>query len=137
MYLKLILINLIVQFLIFSPTLTQAETIVLKSEKQIMVEKSWEEENHIWFIYQGMKACIPKHEVKKIVHNDQKQNQKASLPKVQKNNLGSNAPTPTKISTHTQIKQPDQVTPSPRDTASHQIVRLVLEKMGFATLDGG
>ncbi|MGD8973457.1 MAG: hypothetical protein PVJ56_09160, partial [Desulfobacterales bacterium] len=96
MYLKLILINLIVQFLIFLPTLTQAETIVLKSEKQIIVEKSWEEDNHIWFIFQGMKACIPKHEVKKIVHNDPKQGQKASLPKVKKNNFVSNVSRPTK-----------------------------------------
>lgn len=137
MYLKLILINLIVQFLIFLPAPTQSDTIVLKSEKQIMAEKSWEEENHIWFIFQGMKACIPKNEVKKIVHNDQKQNQKASLPKAKKNNLVSNVSTPPRISTRTQIKQPDQVTPSPQDTASQPNSSTCFRKDGFRDLRWG
>ncbi|MGD9112158.1 MAG: hypothetical protein PVI77_07390 [Desulfobacterales bacterium] len=137
MYLKLILINLIVQFLIFLPTLTQAETIVLKSEKQIIVEKSWEEDNHIWFIFQGMKACIPKHEVKKIVHNDPKQGQKASLPKVKKNNFVSNVSRPTKTSTRTQTEQPDQVTPSPQDTASQPNITTCFRKDGFRDLRWG
>jgi len=137
MYLKRILITLIIQFLIFSPTLAQAETIILKSKKHIIVETSWEEDNYIWFIFHGMKACIPKHEVKEIVHNDRNQNQNASLHKVKENNAVSNVPTPIKKITQTQTEHPTQISISPKNTASQLNNSTCFRKDGFRDLRWG
>jgi len=43
-----------------------ADTLHLKNGKAITVEKSWQEDDQVWFIFHGMKASLPQSKVARI-----------------------------------------------------------------------
>ena len=43
-----------------------ADTVHLKNGKAIKVEKSWQEDGQVWFIFHGMKASLPQSKVVRI-----------------------------------------------------------------------
>jgi hypothetical protein len=43
-----------------------ADTLHLKNGKAIKVEKSWQEDDQVWFIFHGMKASLPQSKVARI-----------------------------------------------------------------------
>jgi len=43
-----------------------ADTLHLKNGKAIKVEKSWQEDDQVWFIFHGMKASLPQSKVVRI-----------------------------------------------------------------------
>ena len=57
-------------FLILFPTLSFADTIILKHGRPIRTEKAWEEDEHIFFFLHGLKMKVAKKEVHRIVKTD-------------------------------------------------------------------
>jgi len=60
------LIATVFLFLCFIPPTTLADTVFLKNGNTLKVEKAWQENDEVWFIFSDIKASIPQSKVIRI-----------------------------------------------------------------------
>jgi hypothetical protein len=60
------LLTAAVCLIILSPPTAFGEVLHLKNGKLLHVEKAWQDSDEVWFVFQGMKASIPRNKVSDI-----------------------------------------------------------------------
>jgi hypothetical protein len=60
------LIATVFLYLYFIPPTALADTVFLKNGKTLKVEKAWEENDQVWFVFSDIKASIPQSKVTRI-----------------------------------------------------------------------
>ncbi len=60
------LLTAAVCFIILSPPPAFSEVLHLKNGRQLHVEKAWQDSDEVWFVFQGIKASLPRNKVADI-----------------------------------------------------------------------
>lgn len=127
----------LVLFIILIPQVALSDIVVLKTGKNLKVEKSWEEGDLVWFIFHGIKASVPRKEVIQIKRdkNDQiesfhtKKNLKADL-KTFKNDTANDVHC-------NQLNESTQISSSAKRIAAPAKESCILTNNGFRDLQWG
>jgi len=131
------LLTAAVCFIILSPPTAFGEILHLKNGRQLHVEKAWQDSDQVWFVFQGIKASIPRKKVSDIASDIDNPPRPGAPENHSPTDITGDTPSPAEQVMPNLQKQTSETaaaTPKPTEPADKT---LVLRKDGFDDLQWG
>lgn len=131
------LIATVFLYLYFILPTALADTVFLKNGNELKVEKAWQENDQVWFIFSDMKASIPQSKVTRIQSNSGNPAKPATPEDRSNAEIHASQPQPAEKMLPNQILKTAGTSTDPQQLSQSTKKPLVLRKDGLAGMKWG